>query len=134
MSIKILLAVFLTALILNGIWEFAQSPFYVPHDMMHCVWAMFWDAGYVIVLYFLLALINRDWFWIKNLDLKNSFIVITVSLFVAIGVELNAMNLGKWNYSSLMPLVPWFRVGLSPLIQLPLLSWLSFRLQKTGLY
>ena len=93
MRIKILLTVFLTALILNGVWEFAQSPLYAPHDMIHCVWATFWDAGYVMVFYFFMALVNRDWLWFKKLDSKNSLLVLAIGLLVAVGVELNSIQL-----------------------------------------
>lgn len=43
-------------------------------------------------------------------------------------LAINALLLGKWSYAPTMPLVPYLRVGLMPILQMTLLLPLSFYL------
>lgn len=128
-----LLWLFSAALILNLIWENIQAPLYQPYVsfVQHfplCTWASLWDAGYVTVLYLGIAGINRDFFWIRRRRAMSYTLVVVVSLAVAWWIEFDALRDGRWSYGDRMPVI--FGAGLSPLLQLPLLSLLTYEVLR----
>lgn len=118
--------------LLNLIWEFAQMPLYREGSLpfsVHapmCVWATVWDAGYTIVLYLLLSALFRNIDWIRDLSLAKSSVVFGTGFVVAAYVELRALRLDKWAYAPAMPLLPVLGVGLTPFLQLALLSLATY--------
>lgn len=48
--------------------------------------------------------------------------------FVAIAIGKAGVLSGRWAYADSMPLLPWLRVGILPVVQMMLIPWVSFRL------
>lgn len=53
------------------------------------------------------------------------YIQIGVSFLVAVLIEIFALGAARWAYGPWMPVIPILKVGLSPIVQLPLLSCLT---------
>ncbi len=61
---------------------------------------------------------------------KKDWLIIVVGIIIAVVIEWYALATGRWSYNDLMPLLPLIRTGLTPTIQLGLLGFVSYRLQK----
>lgn len=67
--------------------------------------------------------------WIQRLGWRDVALVSLVLILLATNVELvNVYVLRQWDYSTLMPIVPIIRVGLLPMVQLALITLLTFRI------
>ncbi len=120
---KKLVLIFFTALVINMIWEFAQAPLYACFsDFRMCMWlcfrASFGDAFIVLGIYLLLR---------KNLSL---FKVAILGILIAVLIELHALEVGRWAYTETMPIIPFLKVGLTPVLQMALLPNLIFYLVR----
>lgn len=120
-------------LCLTYIWENVQAPWYEPYVSFAqhfplCAKATIWDAGYITVLYLSMAGLNRDFFWIRRRQAINYILVVIVSLAVAWWIEFDALLDGRWSYGVRMPVI--FGAGLSPLLQLPILSLLTYAVSR----
>lgn len=56
------------------------------------------------------------------------YIQIGISFLVAVLIEVFALSATRWAYGLWMPVIPILEVGLTPIIQLPLLGYLSVRI------
>ena len=128
--------------LLHFVWEFVQVPTYSGMaDMSHwegtklCLSATFGDVGFALTAFWITAIASRTRGWILCPAGWQ------IALFIAIGISLTVsfeyyytQVSGRWNYSDLMPLVPPFGTGLSPLLQWlvmpPLVIWFTRR--QTG--
>lgn len=115
--------IFLLSFVLNLAWESVHSSLYAfyqhgPITFLILVRAAIVDAVMISFFYTLYLYVplfkNRLW------------LVLLLAGAVAIAIELFALQTGRWEYRSIMPLIPVLRIGLSPVVQLPLLSWLAF--------
>jgi len=52
-------------------------------------------------------------------------VLLAAGAIIAVAIEFHALGTDRWAYTSLMPLVPYAEVGLSPFVQLLLLPYLS---------
>ena len=88
----------------------------------------------VLLLYFGLAFIFKDIFWIQYLKIKRVLLLVLIGGAGAILSEMRHLSLGSWGYDDSMPLIPFVNVGISPVLQfmiLPLLIYfLSFNCLK----
>lgn len=121
-----LIKIFLVSFLLNYAWENLQLPLYVsskPGLIFHTEarWilaATFSDAIFITILALIFIKIpylqKRPWY------------ALVIGIITAIFVEIFALQTGQWAYSELMPLVPVFKTGLSPTIQLGLTAYLVF--------
>jgi hypothetical protein len=132
---KILTTLFSIALALNLAWEFSHVYLYLPtvsHPWINrnfmLLKASLWDAGYVMVVFILMAFLYQDFHWFKKLNWKNVSLVVLIGFITAAWVEIHALRLDKWAYGPNMPLfyILGYGVGLTPLIQLALTSVLSY--------
>jgi len=114
----------LTVFILNLIWEFSHHYFYIdltkiPHNL-HLFLASFADVIIILFLFMVISinLKKRSFYfdWINNPRKKDYTKFIIISIFFAFIWEIINLSLGRWQYTSKMPLI--FGVGLSPLLQL----------------
>lgn len=134
-----LLKVFVVAFALNLVWENAQAPLYQGYvsfwqHFWICLPASLWDAGYITVVYLAIKFAYRAVGLIqKTPDQEESvFGITTMIIVVALGfvtagyIELRALAQGRWTYTDVMPLVPIIHVGLTPFLQLALLSLLTY--------
>lgn len=132
---KTLLAVSGISLLLNLVWENAQAPLYQGYSnfwqhLPICSIASLGDVLIILVLYFVMAIVNRDMFWITKINRADVAILIVIGALVAIGIEKWALATGRWQYDSAMPLIPYVEVGLLPVIQMTLLPLLTYYISK----
>lgn len=127
--------IFLISFLLNLFWELGQMGLYEPMAIYPwcCIKATFWDAVMITATLVLVRYTCQSAFSLNIVKFKihskklqmalEIFLIISVTLFLAIYIERRAILEGRWIYSNTMPLV--FGLGLSPLIQLPFTSLLS---------
>lgn len=128
---RFILAVAITAFILNFIWELAQGLLYqgFEYDWKHlsfCALASIADMFSVLILFFAFALVYREVYWIKNMSISRILMLITIGSIGAILTELWHTDRGDWYYSDTMPLLPFVDVGVSPVVQFMVLPLLIF--------
>lgn len=114
------ISVWVIAFILNAGWELSHVVLYThyqgaPITTFILLRAAVFDAG-VITLFAAIARLLVGGRRIK----KELVWVAGVALLFAIGLELLALSTDRWAYNELMPLVPLFKVGWSPTVQLAL--------------
>lgn len=115
---KNLLLVFALAFALNFIWEYFHSKLYVayqgaPITPKILLRASLFDAVFIVLVY---VLISNIW--------PATF----VAALFAIALELFALKTSRWEYKKSMPIIPWLQVGLTPVIQLPLITYVIFKI------
>ena len=120
-----IVVVFILALVLNFVWECLHSFLYLnyrggPITFFILFRASVFDAILTTVLYLLFLKVS----FLK----KRLWLVLLISFFVAIAIEAYALQTGRWMYNNLMPIVPLINLGLTPLIQLPILTYLTFKI------
>ena len=115
-----IIAIFILAFLFNLIWEFFHARFYVHYQgnvitTLILIKAALFDAALITLLYVVFL----------PLTLKKRLILITgITLVFAVGLERYALATKRWSYNSLMPVLPLIDSGLTPTIQLALLSLL----------
>lgn len=117
-KIKPLLVLALIAFLLNFVWEISQAPLYDCYDQfLHCMWLCFkaslGDVVWVLLLYGIFRVSH------------SKTAVVLAGLAIAIGVELHALQTGRWAYAESMPLIPFLSLGLTPLLQMAILPLVS---------
>ena len=122
---KKILSIFIIAFVLNVVWENLHSVFYANYmggkiTELILLRASFWDA--VIILIISLPFIFYPSF--KN----KSWLIIFIGIIVSILIEYWGLGTNRWVYNSLMPLIPFLAIGLTPSIQLGLLGYISFKI------
>ncbi|MDO8504456.1 MAG: hypothetical protein Q7S36_01230 [Candidatus Liptonbacteria bacterium] len=119
---------------LNFLWELAQMPLYIvgtfPAFPLGWIRASLWDASYTAIVYLFFGFLHQDFYWIRRKNIWDLFLIIIIGFVTATIVETQALALGKWFYTSTMPLVPVLKVGLTPFIQLPLLSFAVYWIMR----
>ncbi|MEK7093934.1 MAG: hypothetical protein AAB903_01165 [Patescibacteria group bacterium] len=118
--------IFGIAFFLNLMWENVHAFLYLhyqggPITEQILLRATLFDAVFIILL---LILIDR----MKVERSTGVYIQIGVSFLVAVLIEVFALGASRWAYGPWMPIIPILEVGLSPIIQLPLLGYLSGRI------
>ncbi len=63
---------------------------------------------------------------------RNLWLSLVLGILIAIGVEMWALETGRWAYSALMPLTPFVKTGLTPTLQLGLLGYVTYRIVDLG--
>lgn len=125
------------AFLLNFAWELLQMPLYdstsfTINHVAFCALGSVADAIMVLLIYLGLSVIFKNAFWIYPLKWQCILLLILIGGVGATLSEIRHLSLGNWAYSDLMPLLPFVKVGLSPLLQfmiLPSLIYiLSFKL------
>lgn len=113
---------------LNFFWEISQVALYKPH--FNGVWDLIFvhlratmgDVIIFILIYVLIGLIFKDRFWIFKNKFLSLFLASVFGFIFAVVVEKYALITGRWGYSDLMPIIPFLKVGLSPVLQMTFLS------------
>lgn len=129
-----MLAVFAIAVALNLAWEAAHFRLYTcpqrgPRAVMRCVAASLGDGVLVLALLGFGALLFRRLDWYRDPAAGGYVFLTAAGLVLGAAVELAALHvLRRWSYAVAMPLVPKLRVGLSPVLQMGLLSPLTVAL------
>ncbi|MDO8884102.1 hypothetical protein, partial [Pseudotabrizicola sp.] len=125
--------------VLHFVWELVQVPTYtgmaeMPHweAIKLCMSATFGDVGFALTAFWLASLAARRRDWMLRPARFPAAIFVAVGIVLTVGFEYYYTNISlRWTYSDLMPLVPPFGTGLSPLLQwlvVPILVvWLTRR-------
>lgn len=121
-----IVAIFLSAFILNVIWEnlhvFLYSN-YMGGEITEYILlrASLFDALLVtiILLPFLHFPVLKD----------RSWAIIIIGITVAIFNEWYGLGTGRWVYNSFMPIVPIIETGITPTLQLGLLGYITYKVQ-----
>lgn len=134
-----LLIVVSIGFILNYVWEIAQMPAYtngrgdafegsLRFRMRHCLVPALGDASLVGFAYLIAAALSSTRFGrISDSDWRAALLVSPLLTGMAVlGERVAVHRLHLWGYNRWMPIVPWLNVGLLPLVQLPLLTLLTF--------
>ncbi len=125
--------------VLHFIWEFIQAPTYAGMvEMNHwdgiklCTSATFGDVGFALTAYWVTCLASKSRWWFVNPSAWQMLLYIAIGIGLTIGFEYYYTTISlRWTYSELMPRVPPFGTGLSPLLQWlvipPLVLWFTKR-------
>ncbi len=112
----------LWGLVLNLVWEFAQSPLYADHGngWGYVAWTRFHcTLGDVLILagaFATTAVMLRSWHWLDTRGSGAATVFVGLGLAYTVWSEwFNTTVREAWAYAPAMPLV--FGVGLSPLLQ-----------------
>jgi hypothetical protein len=127
----------LTGFALNEIWEMTQMLAFAEmaghswtSTIGRCTAAAAGDVVIILGIYAASALAAGDPDW----GLRGRWnIYATAALFglaFAALVEHAALAAGSWSYTKSMPMVPWLRAGVWPLLQMILLPPLTFRIAR----
>lgn len=120
--------IFVFAYLLNFLWEAIHAyTLYQGHD--------FHASKYVPMLLYvsfidalLICLIFLIWFLlfkkiIKSNKIKEIIFIVLFGFLIASIIELKALLFHQWSYNNIMPTI--FGMGLSPLLQLPIIGVIS---------
>jgi len=129
--------------LLNFVWEYIQAPTYAGMiEMNHwdgiklCTSATFGDVGFALTAFWITSLASRSRQWIFEPRAWQLLVFLGIGVGLTIGFEFYYTTISlRWTYSELMPLVPPFGTGLSPLLQwvvVPLLVLWFVRRQIHG--
>jgi len=132
---KQIIFLFLIAFVLHIVWENAQAPLFqgyasfAAHFPM-CLVGTVGDVLITLSVYFIVALLKNDINWISVLNKKDFVILAVIGFFIAVGIEWRALLFGRWAYADAMPIIPYLKVGLTPILQMTFLLPLSMYLTK----
>jgi len=95
----------LLAFALNFVWEIIHLPLYKNnvYDALHialCALASVTDAIMVLLIYFSLALIYKNTFWIKDINIQRAMILILIGGIGAVLAEMRHVSQGYWTYAT----------------------------------
>lgn len=107
------------AFAVSVVWEFSHAPLYGAYQggaitSWILVRASFWDALMLVAIALLSGMMKKD---AKGCNVLAGAVL---ALMVAFNLELYALSTARWVYTTAMPTLPFFGVGLSPLLQLPI--------------
>lgn len=117
--------IFTAAFLLNWVWENAHAFLYIHYQggqitQLILLRAAFFDAIFITLLY----LIFLKWKFLQ----EKIWLALIIGFVVAVLLEWYALGTGRWAYSAMMPVIPVIKVGLTPGIQLGLLSYFLFKI------
>jgi len=110
--------------LLNFTWEVLQTPFFIDiSDKINTIiWYRFHcTLGDVVIslgCFWLVALISKSRTWILNPTKAKLLLFVAFGVSYTVFSEIKNVSLYKlWDYSDLMPVIPYIDVGIVPLIQ-----------------
>ena len=127
-----LVILIIVSTVLHGIWEYGQSGVFYTfngitsfenYDLLFG--RVILDITATITIFLIISIINLDWKWIVTWDAKDTFLLLFLSLLGSFYVEVSSLHIGRWGYSSSMPLLTGTEIGLTPLLQWMVLIPLS---------
>jgi len=115
----------LFSFLLHFVWEFWQAPTYAGMiDLNHwdgiklCSSATFGDVGFALMAFWGTSAAARSRYWFQAPKAWQTLMFLGIGIALTVGFEYYYTNISlRWTYSELMPLVPPFGTGLSPLLQ-----------------
>lgn len=125
----------LITFVLHIIWENAHATLYqgysfFEHIFSICLWATLGDVLITLSVFVIISLLKNNFNWIPVLNKKDIIVLAIIGLFIAIDIEWRALLFDRWTYTDSMPIVPYLKVGLTPILQMILLLPFSVYLTK----
>lgn len=126
--------------LLHYAWEFSQVPLFSGMaDMNHwdgikfCTSTALGDAGIAVIAYSAtsLAFYNRRWFRKPRFNSEITYVGIGVIVTIFLEKYYTKKDI-RWSYSDLMPVMPPFNTGLSPLLKWLIIPPLVLRLARNN--
>ncbi len=119
---------FFSAFALNILWEYAHVILYMPFSMGQPLteFALFRSA---LVDAFIILILVLPFALAPSLK-KHTWLIVPIGCMCAVGIEWYAPATGMWAYNSLMPIIPFLSVGLTPAIQLGILGYVSYKVDE----
>jgi phosphate starvation-inducible membrane PsiE len=120
---KKLVFIFVLSFVLNLVWEYLHSTLYAfyQHGLITLpilLRAALFDAIVITFLYIIFSKHAKIW------------VPVSIALIFAVVLELYALKTGRWEYNNLMPIIPFLNVGLTPVLQLPVLYYLVIKITE----
>ena len=116
------LAIGLVAYALHFAWEMAHGGLFETMTKLPfwratawCARAAVWDVVISFASYAAAAVVARDTLWPRTLRAIPLAIYLITGIAITIAIERWALDAGRWNYASEMPVIG--GIGLSPLLQ-----------------
>lgn len=115
------------------VWENVQAPLFAGFSSFGqhffiCFLGTIGDVIFTVVVYLIISVLKSDFGWVVRLNKADILVLAIVGFFFALGIEWRALLSERWAYADSMPLLPYFHVGLTPVLQMTLLLPLSFYL------
>lgn len=134
-NIRPLVVFFGAGFLLHLLWENAQAPLFQGYESFSqhfpiCLKATATgDMLFMLVIYLILTLVHRDWWCLSNPKTYRHpatwLLPMIIGLLLAISFELWAVHVDhRWQYTGGMPLVPFMKIGITPVLQMAVLPLL----------
>ncbi len=125
MKVSRLGLVFIISFFLSLIWENVHSRFYLYYQGVPINEAILMRAALVdALIILLLSAVFRSFSALS----ARLWILFAVGFLIAIGIKWWALQTGRWTYNKQMPLLPGIHTGLTPTIQLGILSFVAYHI------
>ena len=114
---------------LHLIWENAQAPLFAGYQSFSkhfpmCFVGTTGDVAVKISVLIFMWLLKKD----RPQTITDFTALAILGFIIAVVIEQYALLFNKWNYAFKMPIIPWLKVGFTPIAQMTLLLPLSFYL------
>ncbi len=125
---------------LNYLWEMLQMPFFAGMSFLDwqawifCLVATLGDVVMIMVILLVGRWVFGCWEWAVKLNGKKVLYLVIAGASLAVIAEIVGLMLGYWQYSSLMPAIPWLGIGLVPFMQMLILPIASYKVAHHLLY
>ncbi len=111
-----------------------QVPFFRNTDFSDirvriiCFEASIGNANIVLLIFLIGRLLFKSWYWSDRLNAFKSIYLCSIGGFIAIHIEMTALDANRWSYSEIMPTIPLLGVGIIPVMQLLILPYVSYKI------
>lgn len=132
---KHIFALFVTALGFQAIWENAQAPLFIGYSsfwqhFLICLRGTIGDIAITLFVFTLFGFLKKDFLWIAKLNALDAIMLAVIGFSIATAIEWRALLLERWAYTPAMPIIPYIKVGLTPILQMTLLLPLTMYIAK----
>lgn len=94
------------------------------------IWASLGDILVFSVIYIIGVAIYCSFRWPFQPGGKGYLFAAITGFVIAVIIEKMALSSGRWEYNELMPIIPFFKIGLSPVFQMMILPVVVLRYVK----
>lgn len=124
---KKILLIFVLAFILNLIWENIHAPLYIHYQNGEITQLILLRATLFDTVF--ITLLSLPFIFLKYFSQRIWWALI-IGIIFAIFLERYALDTNRWAYNDLMPIIPLIKTGLTPTLQLGLISFGIYKLLK----
>lgn len=124
---------------LNFLWEISQMFLYADHTngfadfvLVH-IKASLGDLVIFTIIYLIGLIFFRNAKWFAAKGKLPYFFAAMCGFLIATLIEKYALETNRWQYNNLMPIVPFFKVGLVPILQMIILPWITILFAKKNI-